>query len=108
MVENPEKARAAAQMQQYDGLAYQVNRLALLLERVRLAEYVEIMQRPWLLARRSFLGGLFRGMGFALGFLLLSALALYILNLLVDLGIPVLGDFIADLLVYVESVQQAR
>lgn len=106
MAENSEKA--TGQAQQSEGLAYQVNRLVLLLERVRLAEYVEIMQRPWLLARRSFLGGLFRGMGFALGFLLLSALALYILNLLVDLGIPILGDFIAELLVYVESVQQAR
>ena len=93
---------------QGEGLAYQVNRLVLLLERARLAEYVELMRRPWLLARRSFLGGLCRGMGFAAGFLLLSALALYLLNLLVDLGIPVLGDFIAELLVYVESVQQAR
>ncbi len=108
MAENSEKANTAVQAKRSEGLAYQVNRLALLLERARLAEYVEIMQRPLLLARRSFLAGLFRGMGFALGFLLLSALALYILNLLVDLGIPILGDFIADLLVYVESVQQAR
>lgn len=108
MAESSEKANMPAQARQSEGLAYQTGRLVLLLERARLAEYVEIMQRPLLLARRSFLAGLFRGMGFALGFLLLSALALYILNLLVDLGIPILGDFIAELLVYVESVQQAR
>ncbi len=89
-------------------LAEQINRVALILERARLAEYVELMQRPTQLLARNFLAGLLRGMGFALGFLLLSALALYLLNLLVDLGIPVLGDFIAELLTYVESVQQVR
>ncbi len=47
-------------------------------------------------------------MGFALGFFLLSALALYLLNLLVDLGIPVLGDFIAQLLFYVQEVQRVK
>lgn len=59
-------------------------------------------------ALRHLLAGIFRGMGFALGFFLLSALALYLLNLLVDLGIPVLGDFIAQLLVYVREVQRAK
>ena len=43
-----------------------------------------------------------------LGFFLLSALALYLLNMLVDLGIPVIGDFIAQLLLYIESVQRAK
>lgn len=96
-----------AERQEVD-LALQVSRVALLLDKARLGEYVELMQRPWSLLWRSFAAGLFRGMGFALGFLLLSALALYILNLVVDLGIPVLGDFIAQLLVYVENVQRAR
>lgn len=89
-------------------LAFEVSRLALLLDRARLAEYVELMQKPHSMLWRSFTAGLFRGMGFALGFLLLSALALYILNLVVDLGIPILGDFIAQLLVYVENVQRAK
>ena len=57
---------------------------------------------------RHFLTGIYRGMGFALGFFLLSALALYLLNMLVDLGIPVIGDFIAQLLLYIESVQRAK
>ena len=57
---------------------------------------------------RHFLAGIYRGMGFALGFFLLSALALYLLNLLVDLGIPIIGAFIAQLLQYIESVQRAK
>lgn len=89
-------------------LATEINRLVLLLNRVRLAEYVELMQKPWSMLWRSFTAGIFRGMGFALGFFLLSALALYILNLLVDLGIPILGDFIAQLLTYIRDVQRGR
>ena len=57
---------------------------------------------------RHFLAGIYRGMGFALGFFLLSALALYLLNLLVDLVIPIIGDFIAQFLQYIESVQRAK
>lgn len=89
-------------------MSEQVQRLAVVLKRARLAEYVELMRRPWELMWRSFVAGMCRGAGFALGFVMLSALALYLLNLLADLGIPVLGDFIAELLVYVESVQQVR
>ncbi len=66
------------------------------------------LRRWWGFALRHFAAGIFRGMGFALGFFLLSALALYLLNLLVDLGIPVLGDFIAQLLFYVQEVQRVK
>ena len=66
------------------------------------------LRRWWGFALRPFVAGIFRGMGFALGFFLLSALALYLLNLLVDLGIPVLGDFIAQLLFYVQEVQRVK
>ncbi|MBQ3179971.1 MAG: hypothetical protein IJB55_01265 [Firmicutes bacterium] len=85
-----------------------LNRLVLLLERSKLAEFVELLHREPVLFWRSFLAGLCRGMGFALGFWLLSALALYILNILAELGIPVLGDFIAELMVYVESVLRSK
>lgn len=88
-------------------LAEQARRLAIVLKRARLAEYVELMRRPWGLMWRSFVAGLFRGLGFALGFVMLSALAMYMLNLLADLGLPILGDFIAELLIYVESVQRS-
>lgn len=88
-------------------LAEQASSLALVLKRARFVEYVELMRQPYVLMWRSFLAGLFRGLGFALGFVMMSALALYLLNLLADLSLPILGDFIAELLVYVESVQRS-
>lgn len=96
----------AGEISRAEKLIVALNRLVLLLERSKLAEFVEILQREPVLFWRSFLAGLCRGMGFALGFWLLSALALYILNMLAELGIPVLGDFIAELMVYIESVQR--
>lgn len=95
-------------MKRGERLIFALNRLILILEKVKLADYVELMKHKKILFFRSFTSGIFQGIGFALGFWLLSALALYILNEIVNLGIPVIGDFIAQLLVYVESVQKAR
>jgi hypothetical protein len=95
-------------MKRGERLVFALNRLILLLDRVKLADYVELMRHKRILFFRSFASGIFQGIGFALGFWMLSALALYILNEIVNLGIPVIGDFIAQLLVYVESVQRAR
>ena len=49
------------------------------------------------------LSGMARGLGFAIGFTLLALIFIYILRGLVDL--PVIGNFIADLLVYIEDVR---
>jgi len=45
----------------------------------------------------NFLGGIFRGLGFAVGMTVLAALVLYILQWLVLLNLPIIGDFIAEL-----------
>jgi len=45
----------------------------------------------------NFLGGLFRGFGIALGMTILGAFVLYMLQRLVVLNLPVIGDFIAEL-----------
>ncbi len=84
-----------------------LHRVILLLERSRLTELAEIVGRWQVVLWRSLLAGIGRGMGFAFGFWLLSALALYLLDVLARLGIPVLGDFIAGLMVYVDSVRMS-
>lgn len=67
------------------------------IENLRLAEYVEMMHDPKRLWRINFLAGLARGLGTAVGFTLLGALVLYILQRLVLLNLPLIGDFIAEL-----------
>lgn len=45
----------------------------------------------------NFLGGLSRGFGIAVGITLLSALVLWFLQRLVSLNLPLIGNFIAEL-----------
>lgn len=75
-----------------------VEELSLNLERMKLAEYVELLNKPWRLLYLNFISGLARGVGIAVGFSLLGALLLLILQRLVVLHLPVISDFIAQII----------
>lgn len=75
-----------------------VEQLSLNLERMKLAEYVELLNKPWRLLYLNFISGLARGVGIAVGFSLLGALLLLILQRLVVLHLPVISDFIAQII----------
>ncbi|MGI5892212.1 MAG: DUF5665 domain-containing protein [Bacillota bacterium] len=72
-------------------------------KKIRLSEYIDLMQNPGKLFLLNLMAGIGRGVGFAIGFTILSALMLYILNKLAILNIPLLGDFIAEIWRYVEQ-----
>jgi hypothetical protein len=80
-----------------------VEELAYYLERMRLAEYIQLFNRPWRLMWLNFLAGLARGVGIAVGGTLLAGILLLLLSRLAILNLPVIGDFIAEL---VKLVQQ--
>ncbi|HHW07512.1 MAG TPA: hypothetical protein GXX34_08325 [Clostridia bacterium] len=67
------------------------------MESLRLAEYVEMLHDPKRLWKVNFLAGLARGLGAAVGFTVLGAVVLYLLQRLVLLNLPLIGDFIAEL-----------
>ncbi|MGI6553249.1 MAG: DUF5665 domain-containing protein [Bacillota bacterium] len=67
------------------------------MESLQLAEYVEMLHDPKRLVRVNFLAGLARGLGMAVGFTLLGALVIYLLQRLVLLKLPLISDFIAQL-----------
>nr|WP_241420958.1 DUF5665 domain-containing protein [Candidatus Contubernalis alkalaceticus] len=67
------------------------------MERFNLAEYLELLNNPRRYLWLNFAGGLFRGLGIALGATILGALVLYMLQRLVVLNLPVIGDLIAEL-----------
>lgn len=79
-----------------------VNRLADVLERTRIAEYVQLMQDPLRLIYLSFISGLARGLGLAIGFTVLGAIVIYVLQRLV-LNVPALARIIAQLIEAVRS-----
>lgn len=84
-------------------MAQQLEKLARYLETMRIAEYIELLQRPSRLIFINFVAGLSRGLGIAIGATLIFALMLELLRRLIMLNIPGIGDFIAEIVRIVES-----
>lgn len=73
------------------------------LERLQLAEYLRYAQDTRRLMRMQFLGGLFRGMGMAVGFTILGAVLVIVLRNLAEHNLPVIGDFLAQIVAIVQN-----
>jgi len=86
-----------------DALRRKVAELSMNMEKMKLAEYVNLLNSPWRLLWINLISGIARGLGIAIGFAILGALALIFMQKLVALNIPVIGGIIADI---VEIVQQ--
>ncbi|MCL6560235.1 MAG: DUF5665 domain-containing protein [Firmicutes bacterium] len=67
------------------------------MEKMKLAEYVRLLENPWRLMYINFIAGLARGVGIAVGFTILGAIVLYFLKILVMLNLPWIGGFIAEI-----------
>ncbi|MFW6026936.1 MAG: DUF5665 domain-containing protein [Candidatus Woesearchaeota archaeon] len=75
-------------------------------EGITIAEYIEMVRSPKRMILINFLLGLARGFGIAVGATLLGGLFLFILFRLARLNLPVIGKFIAELVLIVESYLQ--
>ncbi|PWK12870.1 DUF5665 domain-containing protein [Tumebacillus permanentifrigoris] len=84
-------------------LSSQIQRLAVQMERANFAEYVQLMQRPRRLIFLNFVSGMSRGVGIALGFTIVAAVILYVLQKVAVLNLPIIGDFIADIVRIVDA-----
>ncbi|NLB53315.1 MAG: hypothetical protein GX808_10355 [Syntrophomonadaceae bacterium] len=83
-------------------LARKIDELSVSMEKMRLAEYVQMLENPRRLLYINFLQGLSRGFGTAIGFTILAGIVLYFMQKIILINIPVIGEFIADV---VEIVQ---
>ena len=73
------------------------------LERLQLAEYLRYVQDTRRLMRTQFVSGLFRGMGMAVGFTILGAVLVVLLQALAQRNLPLIGDFLAQIVAIVQS-----
>lgn len=78
-------------------LIIRLARLSQDLEKYNLGEYMNLLNNPRRYILVNFTGGVVRGLGFGLGATLLAALLIYIMQRLVVLNLPLIGDFIAEL-----------
>ena len=80
-----------------------IEQLATNLEKAKIHEYVDFIGNKRRLLYINFIGGLARGFGMAIGFTVLGAIAIYILQKIITLNIPLIGDFIAELVKIVQE-----
>ena len=66
------------------------------METLGLAEYVSMMQNKKRLLYTNFLAGMARGLGIAVGFSILGALMIAIIQRIAVDKLPLIGDFLAD------------
>lgn len=86
-----------------DKVIHKLDEISLMMEKLGIAEYVEMLNNPRRLFFINFWSGLIRGFGMAIGFTILAALVIYVLQKLVVLNTPLIGDFIADIVNIVQN-----
>ena len=85
-----------------DDLAQKVNNLVESMQKMGIAEQVELVRSPKYMMFMNFLSGLARGLGVAVGATILGAIVLMLLFRLAELNVPVIGYFIAKIVKIVQ------
>lgn len=89
-------------------LEHKIEQLGIAMEKMKLAEYVELLNRPARLFYINFFAGIARGLGMAVGFTILGALLILTLRKLEVLNLPVIGGLIAEIVRIVQSNLRLR
>ena len=72
------------------------------LERLRLPDYIRYLENRRRFLLMQFLGGVARGLGTAVGFTILGAVLVVLLQGLAQRNLPVIGDFLAEIVTIVQ------
>ena len=80
-----------------------IQRLTDTLERMHLDEYLEYVSNRRRMIWNNLLYGAVRGLGFTLGFTVLGALVIVLLQRLVAENVPLIGDFLAEVIHAIEA-----
>lgn len=96
--QNPEKPKNLDEIQSsLSKLDKRLQTIATEMEHTQIADYVDLLNRPWTLIWKNLLAGTARGIGIAIGFTFFAATILYVLQILGALNLPIVGDYIADI-----------
>lgn len=91
-----------------ESIHQQVTKIANQMERTQIADYVDLLNSPRKLIFSNLLAGLARGVGIAIGFTVFATTILYVLQLLGALNLPIIGDYIADIIKHVQYQLEGR
>lgn len=92
-----------------DALVKKIDNMSLKMEKMKFIDYVYFIEHPRKMLWANFINGLARGFGIAIGFTILGAVAIYILNEIVKINLPYIGQFVSEIVKIVQSsLQKAR
>lgn len=83
----------------------QLNKLNFILTKNKILDLIELVGNTKKLLIRNFTSGIIKGIGFGIGISLITAVIIYLIQKIVKLNIPIISQYIADIL---EIVQQNR
>ena len=86
-------------------LGENIDKLIDLMEKANINDLSYILGSKKEIVRRNFLAGIFRGMGIGIGVTVITAILVILLRKVVALNLPIIGQFIADI---VEIVERSR
>lgn len=82
-----------------------IEKLSEMLEKGNLVELTYILGSKKEIIKRNLMAGIFRGVGIGIGVTIITAILVMLLQKIVTLNIPVIGEYIADI---VEIVERSR
>lgn len=82
-----------------------IDKINSILEKSNVAEISYIIGNKKEILKRNLIAGISRGVGIGIGITIITAIIVYLLRKLITLNIPVIGDYIADI---VEIVERKR
>lgn len=78
------------------------------LERSKIGAYVDLLNRPGRMIYLNLLGGLSRGVGMAVGITVLGALIIYVLTRSFLVHLPVIGNFLGELVWIIQEYLKGK
>jgi len=87
----------------YKRIEKKIDKLLNDLEKANIIELSYILGNKKEILKRNLIAGIARGVGIGIGVTLVTAIIVYFLRRLIMLNIPVIGDYIADIVKIVES-----
>lgn len=101
--EDSKRADPSSPGRQDTRLARRIQELCLSLERLQLTEYMRYLNDVWRLLWVNFISGAARGLGMAVGFTILGAVLVTILQRITVENLPGIGRFLADVVKLVQD-----
>lgn len=80
-----------------------LRRLVERLEAMRIADYLELLEKPRKLVMTNFIAGIARGLGFAIGTTIVFAVVVEVLRRIILINIPLISDYLVDIIHMIEA-----